>query len=121
MKRGIKGNTNYQKQLAIIPKNLEQLKTFESLIQSRLNYSGILGESYGGDRNIYQALGYSEKISYEKYLSYFKREDIAKTLIEKLPKSCWTNHPPTVTDDTPDSEFERGYEEFDKQFSLYYR
>lgn len=125
MKRGDNGKMNsktgqktQESKVSLIPKNLAQLKTLESLIQTRLNYSGILGESYGGSRNLYQVLGYDKTVGYEQYLFFFKREDIAKTLIEKLPKACWTN-PPTITDEQEDSEFEKEYEKFVKAFKLY--
>ncbi len=103
---------------SLVPTNLSELKTMESVVQSRIRYAGALGESYGGARDLYQALGYDTAISYTKYLAYFKREDISKTLIEKLPKACWTN-PPVVTDESEDSVFEKEFAVFVKKFSLY--
>ena len=119
MKRGNKINTNLTNSTnSIIPKTLKDVHTFESVIQSRMNYSGVLGESYGGNRDLYQALGYDKKLTYQNYYNMFKREDIGKTLIEKLPKTCWTN-PPIVTDEQPNSVFENAFEEFAKKYSLY--
>lgn len=48
-----------------------------------------MGQSYGGDRDIYQALGYSTDLTYKDYWQRFKRQDIAKAIINRPIRLTW--------------------------------
>lgn len=102
----------------LLPKNLHQMKTLQSIIGTRLNWMSQMGVSYGGKRNLYQALGYPKTINFEDYYAKYRREGIAKTLVEKAPDSIWSD-PPVITDDAEESKFENEVKEMAKKFKLY--
>lgn len=89
--------------------------TFEEAAQFVANYTppsamlrtdvaSALGEMYGGDREVYDVLGYKHDIEATDYRAKFQRQDIARRIVEKPAKDTW-KRPPEVTDD-PDNETE---------------
>jgi len=61
-----------------------------STLLNRINLANQLGtQSYGGDRNIYTALGYKTSLSFSDYLSRYFRQDIAKAVIDRPVKASW--------------------------------
>jgi len=88
MKRG-------KKSLAILQakKELQAL----SIVSSRLKYSAGLGETYGTSRDVYQTLGWKKVLDFSDFYRKFQRNEIAKMVIQRIAKSCWSN-PPRVSD-----------------------
>ncbi len=70
-------------------------------ISQRMKYAETLGETYGGDRDLYQALGYKTNLEYKDYYQKFKRGDIAKVIISKPVNAVWGN-PPTLSEGDKD-------------------
>jgi hypothetical protein len=85
-----------------------------------MQFASQLGMTYGGKRDLYQVLGYKKELTYQDYYRQYCREDIAKVVVDKVVKGCWTNKP-TIKDESKESqsEFERSYDAFVKQFNLY--
>lgn len=78
MKRQTKGETVEVK-----------LQTLGAMV-ARINLANRMGlQSYGGDRNLTQALGYLDTIVYEDYLARYCRQDIAKAIIDRPVKATW--------------------------------
>jgi hypothetical protein len=73
-----------------------QLKAL-SIVSSRLQYSAGLGETYGTSRDVYQTLGWKKVLEYSDFYRKFQRNEIAKMVIQRIAKSCWSN-PPRVSD-----------------------
>jgi hypothetical protein len=67
-------------------------------VSSRMDMANQLGKSYGGDRDLSQALGYKKELTYDDYWLKFKRGDISKTIVSKPVDAVWGN-PPIVTED----------------------
>jgi len=68
----------------------EDLKTLASALVARSNLAMQLGiQSYGGDRNITQALGYLDIIKYEDCVARYLRQDMAKAIIDRPVKATW--------------------------------
>lgn len=67
-----------------------ELSTFASALVGRANLAAKMGtQTFGGDRNIYQALGYLDNITYSEYVSRYRRQDIAKAVIDRPAKATW--------------------------------
>lgn len=49
----------------------------------------LLGQQYGGDRNLYDALGYPEVLSYEDYDAQYSRQDIAGAIVNRPAETTW--------------------------------
>ena len=71
-------------------KQLEsKIETLSTLV-SRAELGSRIGlQSYNGDRDIYQALGYMKTILYEDYAARYIRQDIAKAIIDRPAKATW--------------------------------
>ena len=62
-----------------------------SLMQyiTRALYSQYLGKQYGGDRDLYEALGYPTDITYAQYWQQYSRQDIAGAIINRPVEQTW--------------------------------
>ena len=58
-------------------------------VVGRAQLAARLGITFGGDRNLYQALGYKTELNYVDYLSKYSRQDIAKAIINRPVNATW--------------------------------
>jgi len=70
------------------PLTMEQIKAFSALV-GRAQLATSMGVQYGGDRDIYQALGYPTNITYAAYAARYSRQDIAKAIIDRPISYTW--------------------------------
>lgn len=86
----------------------------------RLSLAGSIGqEQYGGDRDIYQALGYPTTISYQKYLDKYERHDIAKAIIDRPVRATWQGALQLIeTNEPEDTEFESQWKNINRKLGL---
>lgn len=78
-------------------------RALENLIRARGTPGGGLRSSHGGDRDLFEALGYPDGLTYRDYRSWYDRGGIAKTIISKLPSKTWEERP-EITDDADTGE-----------------
>lgn len=77
----------------------------------------VLGESYGGDRKLYDALGYIESPGFYHFKNRYRRGGTAGALVDKPAHDCWSEAP-TVKDGNHQSgqeektQFEKDVAEF---------
>lgn len=95
-----------------IKKRKDLIVTFSDLVR-RVNLASKLGtDTYGGDRDIYNALGYPKSISETDYWSRYKRQDIAKAIIDRPVKASWKGHIEVIEDiDERLTPFEKKWKE----------
>ncbi len=69
----------------------EQKQTIQAMsaLVNRALLASQLGMQYGGDRDIYQALGYDTQIPFEKYAAQYERQDIARAIINRPVNATW--------------------------------
>ena len=95
-----------------------------SVISSRMKYAESLGQTYGGSRDIYQALGYKKELTYQDYYQKYKRADIAKIIISKPADALWGN-PPVLSEedrkviDTDETSLKNQWKKLTKELNLY--
>lgn len=71
-------------------RNRYPLFTAYSELTNRLSLSSQLGvDTYSGNRDIYQALGYPSDLDFNKYWGRYIRHDIAKAIIDRPVKASW--------------------------------
>ena len=102
--KGLVNNTEKPVEKPISPSQIQTL----SAIIARMELAGKLGQSYGGDRDLYEALGYSDTLTYQDYVRRFVRQDIARAIIERPVKVTWSG--PLLITETNDQD-ETGLEE----------
>jgi len=97
------------------------LTALASALVSRAALAEKLGQSFGGNRQLYQALGYPLSITADEYEGKYARNDISKSIIRAYPNTCWSM-PPSVFEDTDPKEtpFEKEYNSLVKKLRLYH-
>jgi hypothetical protein len=76
-------------------------------------------QQYGGDRDIYEALGYKQDIQFEDYLARYLRQDIAKAVIDRPVKATWQGPLELVeSNEAEDTDFELAWKELDKTLGI---
>ena len=104
----------------IAPKQngLPPLKVFSELI-TRMRMASMLGMQYSNDRDLYKLYGYKRELTYDDYWQHYKRQDMAKAIIDRPIKDCWRG--PLVlleSDDDQDTQFEKQWKELEKTLKL---
>lgn len=90
-----------------------------SAIVGRARLAAKLGAQYGGDRDIYQALGYKREVSFEDFYIRYKRQDIAKAIIDRPITATWRGALELLeADDDEDTEFEKKWRQLNKKLGL---
>jgi len=97
----------------------KELMTFSTELVNRASLAARLGYQYGGDRNIYEALGYPTYIAYQDYAARYARQDIARAVINRPIAFTWKG-PLVITEvgveeDTP---LEKAWVELEKNLKL---
>ena len=90
-----------------------------SALMSRYMMAAKLGMSFGGDRDIYKALGYKERLTYADYMAQYLRQDIARAIVDRPVQGTWQGDlqlsEPGDADTTP---LETAFLELEKQLRL---
>lgn len=94
----------------------------EPKIRPRSDFVDHLGQQYGGDRDIYEVLGYSEEITASQYRAKYRRQDIAKRIVELPAQDTWRVDPDLEDDvDTEqETQFEQDIETLQNQHRFYH-
>lgn len=86
-----------------------RLYAMASELAVRATIAARLGKSYGGDRDLYTALGYKLKPVLEDYQAKYYRQDIARAIIDAPVRACW-RQPPVITEvDKKQTDFEKSW------------
>jgi hypothetical protein len=101
------------------PIDKKAIQVFSELV-SRSILSQRLGmDQYNGDRDIYQALGYLTEISFEQYMNRYKRQDIAKAIIDRPVSATWQGPLELIeSNEAEETEFEEAWEELNRKLGL---
>ena len=92
-----------------------------SALGSRLNFGNRAGITFGGKRDLYEALGYSRTISLQDYRDRFERNGVATRVVETFPRSTWRSGGQLLEDEdlkntTP---FEAAWAELDDRLAIW--
>lgn len=97
----------------------KQVQTLTSALVGRAMLAAKLGQQYGTDRNIYEALGYKLEITYADYASRYLRQDIAKAIIDRPVKVTWQGNLEIIeSDDDKETPLETGWIELRDRLKL---
>jgi len=95
------------------------IQTLSSMLVTRANLAAALGQQYGGDRDIYQALGYPTILEYVDYTTRYTRQDIAKAIIDRPVKATWQGDLEVIeTLDAEKTTFEKEWQQLDWDLGL---
>ena len=86
----------------------------------RLGIAAALGQSFDGDRDLYDTFGWQEEPDEEDYLALYLRNPYANTVVSKPSSSTWRDAP-KVKDkaDEDDTEFEEAVKKADRELDIW--
>jgi len=102
-----------------------RMKMLELAI-SRMGLGSLLGQSFGGKRDMYVSCGWDKLLTIQQYQDLYDRGDIAQTIVNAYPDGTWEADP-VVREDKPGStrnipsaqtEFETAWEELTDELEL---
>ena len=98
--------------------NNEKLQVLSELV-NRLVLARQMGMSFGDKRDLFQTLGYPDLLTFQDYYSHWKRNAIAKTLINRPAFHTWAGDLVMVeTNEANDTQFEAAWKKLDEDFKL---
>lgn len=85
-----------------------------SAIQSRMAFANLHGYGFQGQRDYYTALGYTRVITPHLMWDRYRRNGVARRLVNALPNATWRSGADLVEDDAPEvvTPFEEAWIEF---------
>lgn len=90
-----------------------------SALASRVSLGYKMGFSHQGERNIRETLGYPTKITSSDLISRWKRQDIARAIVDRPVKATWQGvlsiQEPEIEDET---ELEKTFNKLEQQLHL---
>ena len=100
------------------PAEKQQIQALSQLV-GRMSLAARMGVQYGGDRNVYQALGYpTDQILYADYAAKYARQDIAKAIINRPVQYTWKGPIKLKVIEKEDSQITKDWKKLDKQLKL---
>ena len=96
-----------------------QIRTLSAIV-ARSILAAKLGQSYGGNRDIYKALGYTREPEFDNYWNLFKRGDIAKRIVDAYPNACWRKKPEITESEDDETPFEKAWKDLVKERKVWH-
>jgi len=98
----------------------QKLVVLASELVSRATLAQKLGQSYGTARDIYTALGYPKILTFDHYYSRYKRQDIAKRIVNMPAIATWRGKPVITENVDKETEFENAWAKLVKSLNVYH-
>ena len=77
------------------------LRSLTSVLAERLGFASQHGVTFEGKRDLYDACGYDRTLDPAKYWARYKRNGVARRLVNALPSATWRTGAELVEDDDP--------------------
>ena len=91
-----------------------------SALTVRADIASRLGKSFGDDRDIYEALGYKKLLTYNDYVAKYKRQDIARAVVDKPVGVSWSKQPLITESAEKETDFEKGWVSLVKRLRVFH-
>jgi len=107
------------KEIQTLQGKIQTLEQLLGTVMNRANLAGKLGYQYGTDRNLYQALGYKQTITYAEYSERYRRQDIARAIIDRPVNAMWSGELEIIeSDDEKKTALEKAWGELEEELKL---
>lgn len=114
-KKKLSANQQKEHALALVGLAVQSIQTSRADLQARLGYA------YGGDRDVYKALGYKESLDFTDYDTRYQRQDIAKRVIDLPVDATWRKKPEIIDEEGSDpSDFEQAWMDLVRDKKVYH-
>jgi hypothetical protein len=96
-----------------------QIQVLTSVLVARNNMARQFGQQFGGERDLYKALGYPTQLTYDDFIKNYTRHDISKAVIDRPVKATWQGQLELVeSEEAERTPFEQGWYDLNKKFKL---
>jgi len=87
------------------------IQTYQNVMAvfERTALAGSLGQTFGGDRDMYQILGWKKRLEFQDYLDLYDRNGMAARVVDALADESWRLAP-----EMTDGDIQSGDEDEDK-------
>lgn len=111
-----------RKELATNAQMEKGMQALASVLGQRVKMAQQLGVTYGGERDVYTALGYKKTLEFQDYWNKYTRQDISKRVIDMFPNSTWAGVPNVFETENPEREtaFEKDLDKLVKNIDIYH-
>ena len=100
--------------------NEQRAVTLLAEVAARASLAARFGKSFGDDRDIYEALGYTKNPSFNDFYAKYVRQEVAKTLIDAPVTACWRKPPRIVeSSEKVETPFEAAWNALVKRLPLW--
>ena len=107
-KATLKRNFKELKKVNVSLKNQHKLQTLTSTLVSRAQLGEKLGQSFAGDRKLYEICGYPLVLTFGRFMGRYTRQDVAKRVNDAYPDATWRGQPKIFeTEDEKETSFEK--------------
>lgn len=96
------------------------LGTMMSVLGTRAGVAARLGQSFGGDRDIFEALGYPKQLTFDRFMARYERQEIARAIIDAPVNACWRKAPTVSESETDETAFEKAWEDLVEKRRLWH-
>jgi len=73
--------------------HLENQIKLNSALVSRSGLASALGQSFGGERDLYSVLGYTKTPQFQDYLNIYERDGLGTRVVDTVSDETWRKHP----------------------------
>jgi len=101
------------------PLVMEAILRVLSEATTRSSIASKLGMSFDGKRNLYEALGYLKTPTFRDFMARYKRQDIARAVIDIPVKACWRKTPELSESKSEETIFEADWKKLAEDRSIY--
>jgi len=91
-----------------------------SALAVRASIAQRLGKSFGDERDIYTALGYTKQPTYNDYVAKYKRQDVSRAAINKPVSASWGEQPRITESVEKETEFEKAWVSLVKEKRIFH-
>lgn len=96
-----------------------RLQVLGELLGRAMLMSRLGTDTYGGNRDIYTALGYPKQLQFADYLARYVRQDIAKAIIDRPVKATWQGPLELIESErAEDTEFEKSWQKLNRDLGI---
>lgn len=90
-----------------------------SELTNRAILAAKLGIQFGGDRDLYEALGYKTIVEFDDFYARYVRQEIAKAIIDRPVKATWQGPLELIeSNEAEDTKFEKAWKDLDRKLGL---
>lgn len=101
--------------------NIKTLGQLATTLINRSRFANVAGITFGGKRDLYEALGYQRQLFPMDYRSRYNRNGVAARIVECKPQDTWRGGGQLMENDDPstDTPFETAWDELNKRLRVW--